>query len=231
MAFFSRKFSKSQMNYDMYHRELTAAYEAVEYFKDFLEGQVLKISTDHKALTYAFGQLSSAASPRWRRQLGFIYQFTTHIEHVLGSENVVADCLSRIDEVHLPVLIDMAELARHQTEDRELEDLLGRADHGLKLMWLQWGPSAHRVCCDHSGNVLRPYVPPPLRRRVFDMFHSLAHGSAKVTDQVIRQRYVWPGMHREIKLWCRTCLDCQASKVTKARQERPCSLRRPGRPF
>ena len=47
------------------------------------------------------------------------------------------------------------------------------------------------------------------------MFHTPAHPGAKVTDRVIRKRYVWPGMHRDITNWCKACQDCQQYKVTR----------------
>ena len=54
LAFFSKKFSLSQLNYSAYDRELTAVYETVQYFNFFPEGQIFKVVTDHKPLVYAF---------------------------------------------------------------------------------------------------------------------------------------------------------------------------------
>ena len=50
LAFFSTKFSSSQLNYSAYDRELTANYEAIRHFKYFLGGQIFKVVTDHKPL-------------------------------------------------------------------------------------------------------------------------------------------------------------------------------------
>ena len=38
LGFFSQNFSSAQRNYSAYDRELTAIYEAIKYFKYFLEG-------------------------------------------------------------------------------------------------------------------------------------------------------------------------------------------------
>ena len=38
LAFFSRKFSPSQLNYSAYDRKSTAVFVAIRYFKFFLEG-------------------------------------------------------------------------------------------------------------------------------------------------------------------------------------------------
>ena len=86
LGIFSRKFSKAQVNYDTYDRELTAIYEAIKYFRYFLEAQKFHVRTDHEALIHAFEQRSDVALPRRRRQLCFISQFTTDIRRVPGTE-------------------------------------------------------------------------------------------------------------------------------------------------
>lgn len=47
------------------------------------------------------------------------------------------------------------------------------------------------------------------------MFHNPAHPSGKITDRTIRQRYVWPDMHRDIAKWCKNCIECQQAKVSR----------------
>ena len=47
--------------------------------------------TDHKPLTYSFLSTSDRYTPR---QIDFISQFTTNIQHVSGNDNPVADALS-----------------------------------------------------------------------------------------------------------------------------------------
>ncbi|ENN81302.1 hypothetical protein YQE_02293, partial [Dendroctonus ponderosae] len=50
-------------------------------------------------------------------------QFTTHIVHVSGVENVIADALSRIDAIAFPVIVSTAELCQAQQSDEELSEL------------------------------------------------------------------------------------------------------------
>ena len=99
LAFYSQKLSPAQRNYSAYDRELTAIFEAVKHFRYYIEGRTFKILTDHKPLVYAFVQRSDKASPRQIRQLSFIAQFTTLIEHLPGTSNVVADPLSRVESL------------------------------------------------------------------------------------------------------------------------------------
>lgn len=231
LAFFSRKFSPAQRNYSAYDRELTAVYEALKYFRHFLEGRNFTIVTDHKPLVYAFRQRADKASPRQLRQLSFISQFTTHIEHLPGSENTVADSLSRVDTLHLAADVSLEELAKLQEADDELRGLLNSTDHSLALRQIRWGPTHIAIVCDLTGEVLRPYVPGPLRKAIFDKFHGIAHPSAKVTDRVIRKRYVWPQMHRDIATWAKECLDCSQSKVTRHNHVKPAEFIAPDERF
>lgn len=215
LAFFSQKFSPAQTKYSAYDRELTAIYNAIKHFRHFLEGRAFKVYTDHKPLIYAFKQRSDKASPRQLRQLSFIAEFTTEFIHLSGSENLVADSLSRIDALRLPLEFDLNELAQQQAIDEQLVEIKNSADHPLKLKKIQWGPDNVQIECEFSAEAIRPYVPKSLRQRVFHIIHNPAHPSARVTDRLIRQRYVWPNMHKDARSWCKTCIDCQASKVTR----------------
>lgn len=215
LAFFSRKFSPAQTKYSAYDRELTAIVEAVKYFRHFVEGSNFKIMTDQKPLIYAFMQRSDKASPRQLRQLSYIAQFTTRIEHIAGSENAVADPLSRIDSTRLPLEFDLCELAERQATDDQLKLIKESPDYSVKLKRIQWGADHTSVYCDISSEAIRPYIPTSLRPKVFKLFHDPAHPSAKVTDRLIRQRYVWPEMHRDIANWCKNCIACQQSKISR----------------
>lgn len=124
LGFFSRSFTPTQKRYSTYDRELTAAYEAVKYFKHELEGREFHLVTDHKPLIYAFSQKSDKASPRQQRQLSFLSQFTTKLEYIPGVKNVVADSLSRIDLIRLATDMSLIELSEAQSQDEELKNLM-----------------------------------------------------------------------------------------------------------
>lgn len=215
LAFFSRKFSPAQTRYSAYDRELTAIFESIKYFRYLLEGCDFRILTDHKPLIYAFKQRADKASPRQLRQLSFIAQFTTYIEHISGSQNAVADTLSRIESIQLPLDFSVKDLAALQDNDDQLKSICVSSDHPLKLKKLQWGPDLVSVYCELSGESIRPFIPVSLREKVFHQIHDPAHPSGKVTDRMIRQRYVWPDMHRDIGKWCKNCIDCQQSKISR----------------
>lgn len=102
LAFFSRKLTDTQKRYSAYDKELTAIFQAVKYFKHFLEPHKFKILTDHKPLMM-FSQKKDKVSSRQERQILFISQCTTKIEHISGVNNTVADALSQVESVITPV--------------------------------------------------------------------------------------------------------------------------------
>jgi hypothetical protein len=61
------------------------------------------IYTDHKSLTYAFGQKRDKCSPRQFNHLDFISKFTKDIRHISGQDNMVADVLSHVEVVCVSV--------------------------------------------------------------------------------------------------------------------------------
>ncbi|CAJ0968583.1 unnamed protein product [Ranitomeya imitator] len=94
-AFFSRKFSPAERNYDVGNRELLAMKWAFEEWRHWLEGAKHRVVvlTDHKNLTY----LESAKwlNPRQARWSLFFSRFDFVVSYLLGSKNVKADALSR----------------------------------------------------------------------------------------------------------------------------------------
>lgn len=220
LGYFSKKLSSTQRNYSTYDRELLAIYSSLKFFQFMIEGRPLVIRTDHKPIVYAFKQRSDKASPRQLRQLDFIGQFTTDIVHVTGSENVVADALSRIEAIDMPTLFSTDDLAEAQDADEELRNLLN-SNTSLVLRPLRVGDTDRTIYCDLSTGDVRPYVPKPLRKKVFDATHGLSHASGRATKTMIQKKFVWPSLKKDIVGWARTCLPCQRSKVSRYNRNIP----------
>ncbi|BHF62307.1 hypothetical protein SprV_0200528900 [Sparganum proliferum] len=124
LAFFSQKLQPVQTRYSTFSRELLAIYLAIRHFRHLLEGRDFSVHTDHKPLTYALKAKPDRYSPREVRHLDYISQFTADIRYVRGSDNVVADALSRPDINTLTSDFDLAKLADLQTADESIADLL-----------------------------------------------------------------------------------------------------------
>ena len=94
LGFFSKKLSPAERKYSAFDKELLAIYLSIKHFRPYLDGRHFPVFTDHKPLCGAI-KSSAERSPRQTRHLSFISEFSTDLRHLSGSDNVVADALSR----------------------------------------------------------------------------------------------------------------------------------------
>ncbi len=95
-GFLSKKFSSAQQNYCTHEHETIAILEALIKWEDKLLGRKFIIVTDHKSLKYF--EMQPNLSSRQTRWWEYISRFNFTIQHVDGTSNRVADCLSRYYE-------------------------------------------------------------------------------------------------------------------------------------
>ncbi|RUT72671.1 hypothetical protein DLK05_17150, partial [Ancylomarina longa] len=169
--------------------------------------------TDHKPLTFSLSSPSDKYSPRESRQLDYISQFTSDIQHISGANNVVADALSRITSLNSFQGIDLLKLAELQKEDSDLQHELSSTT--LKLRIKQMGTGKETLLCDTSTGRDRPIVPKHYRRNVFNTLHKLSHPGVRATIKLIAERFCWPGMNKDVREWARSRVSCQKSKVVR----------------
>jgi len=96
VAFMSEKLSKAQRKYSVTELECLAVIRGIRKFREYVEGQDFEVITDHASLQWLMSQKElSGCLARWAIQLqGFSFRIT----HRKGTQNVVADALSRKDE-------------------------------------------------------------------------------------------------------------------------------------
>lgn len=94
----------------------------------------------------------------------------------------------------------------------QLQDIIsGNSEFSLELDARQTanGPVYFDIAHDRS----RLFVPQCHRRAVFNSLHRQAHGGGAATCRIIKDRFVWPEMDREIRQWVKTCEQCQRAKI------------------
>ncbi|GBM98101.1 Retrovirus-related Pol polyprotein from transposon 412 [Araneus ventricosus] len=45
------------------------------------------------------------------------------------------------------------------------------------------------------------------------MLHGLSHPGVKATTNLIKQRFVWISVNKDVQEWCKFCIACQKSKI------------------
>ena len=210
LSFFSRKLKPAETRYSTFGRELLAIFLSIRHFRHMLEGRPFAVYTDHKPLTFALRTSSDKYSPREINQLDYISQFTSDIRYLQGSQNPVADALSRpaVNSITLASGIDLDRIALEQ-KNSDCQNW----SNCFKLQDIPLPSSPGTILCDISTGNPRPLVPISMRRHVFDTLHGLSHPGIRATTKLITARFVWPHMHEDIHNWTKTCLQCQRSKV------------------
>lgn len=221
LGFYSKKFTAAQRKYSTYDRELAAVYLAMVHFRKAFEGRPLTIYTDHKPLCYAFQNSSNSNKelPRRTRQLSFISEFTTDIKHISGNQNIVADTLSRVETISCPTVLDYEELADAQASDDYLLQTMQNRDRAaaskIVLKAIVFPTCSKPIFCELSTNTARPYLPDKFRRLAFESLHSLNHPGIRSSKKLLKSKYFWPGLEKDIGIWARACVRCQRSKVNR----------------
>ena len=136
ISFFSKAMKPAERRYSTFDKELLAIYLAIKHFRHFIEGRHFHVLTDHKPLTFAMNTRSDRYSPRQSRHLDYISQFTSTIRHIKGSQNVVADALSRIETNALvtkqPPVVNFEAIAEAQSTDKQLRALQSSSSSTLR---------------------------------------------------------------------------------------------------
>ncbi len=212
LAFFSQRLRPPERKYSAFDRELLALYLGIRHFRYFLEGRQFIAYTDHKPLTFCMAKASDPWSNRQQRHLAYISEFTTDIKHVRGKDNPVADSLSRpaLAGVHLG--IDYTAMSTAQQYDTEVQ-AYRTARSSLQVEDVPFGPDGTLMLCDVSTGRARPLVPTSWKRQVFDLVHGLSHPSVRSTRKLIANKFVWNGLQKQVGIWAKQCIACQAAKI------------------
>ena len=215
IAFFSRKLSKTEQNYDTFGKELLAVYAAVKHFWLYLTPGNFTVYTDHQALVSAVKNCPDNVPRRVNTQLQKLSEYEFNMVHLKGDKNLVADYLSRlVSVVATEPTVMPAELSVEQTKDNDIKDLVQKYPDQFYAVEID----SMKIWCHGTTNKTSkvvPVVPNSLRRRIFDQLHSSNHFGFKRTFDLIRNRYFWPRMGRDVKQWCSACHNCKIAKITR----------------
>ena len=153
--------------------------------------------------------MKNPSNRQWR-WIQFLSQFIKEINYIKGSENVVADFLSRHqEEEHTEELshITLKELIEDQKKDPSIQNI----PHSSLII----DRNKDGLLVDKSTKIPRILLPECHRYAEFSRLHNLGHGGANTTIKLLTKRYVWPYMKSEIRKCVRNCQNCQANKITR----------------
>ena len=223
LAFYSRKLNGAQKRYTTGEQELLSIVETLKEFRNILLGQRIIVHTDHKNIVY--GKLSNDRIARWRLLLE---EYGPTYVHVKGTDNVVADALSRMDadfEAEMPSADSTTEMANAFSKEKDesfpmspkLIAKCQKQDKSLNKKVMNDTTKQYSVqniegldLVHYNGKIC---IPNPLQRRIVAWYHEyLAHPGQTRLEATIRQLYTWPKLREHVHEHCRTCDKCQLFK-------------------
>ncbi|XP_061993642.1 uncharacterized protein LOC133711554 [Rosa rugosa] len=238
----SRTLNDAQMNYSTTEKELLAVVFALEKFRSYLLGTKVIIYTDHAALKYLMTK--KEAKPRLIRWILLLQEFDVEIKDKKGSENVVADHLSRLvhaeDPLPLVETFPDEQLFGLQVSEpwyadivnyivsRKIPDTMSRAHRDrLKKTVKQYvwdEPYLWKYCSDQ---LIRRCVPEHEHNAILSFCHSKAcgghFGSKKTAFKVLESGFFWPTLFKDAHAYCLTCDRCQRTGNLSSRDQMPLS--------
>ena len=215
LGFYSRVLLPAETRYTTFDRELLAIHSAIRHFRYFVEGRIFHILTDHMPLTHVFGKISDAWSNQQRRHISEISEYSRDVRHITGPENVVTDALSRVASVEEGVSSQQLKAAQSMCDETRRLSVGITPPTSLRIAKVPFDEGRITLWCDTSTGKNHPIVPVSLRRRVFDMIHRLIHPGIRSTRRLVKERFLWLGMARDVGEWVRQCLACQRAKVCR----------------
>ena len=217
VGLFSRKLTATEKNYSTMDREALAIKEALKKFRVSVIGYQVEVHTDHKPLVnWNERQAISVRHTKWLASLAD-YTFTIH--YLPGNQNVVADMLSRpkilkTDEkdadgnrvAAIQIAPMIQEFAGQQTIELVNQCRLNGNEAVLENgLWVVKDKEKTRVIVPHQ------FV-----HEILKLAHTFHPGIEKMYEQV-KEKFIWPGIYKDIREFVRQCPDCQKQKVSPVR--------------
>lgn len=242
VAYDGRKLTSAELKYPVHEKELLAIKHALRTWHPYVDNNhEILVYTDHSTLQYLpTTKIQSRRLDRWTAEF---QEYKLKMVYRPGKDNTIADAISRRadflnalrldwDSFSTPMNDALAALnAEMMAEDDPYFLNLGLAlagkDYDKKYEdRIQVEKSKYRV---EDGFLLRLrkdlpavyYVITPRRAALIERLHlELCHMGADGMLGVVKERYWWPNLERDIRYYIKSCLSCQLASSAGRNQER-----------
>lgn len=227
VAYASKALTTQEQGRSTYEKELMAVLFGIRKFESYLELGNFTLQTDNQALSWVLRHPNHVGKlGRWAL---FLSRFKFTVEHIKGSENAVADALSRMydpdgcvgmvsgPEPALMLLQNMPEFFTSATEAQGDDALCLEIKENLK----------QKIPCPYvlennllyftgkNGKARKVVVPEKFRKMVLKYYHDSfigCHLGINKTFHKIAQLFAWPELKKDVTAYVRSCPLCQSSK-------------------
>ena len=220
VAFVSKKLTETEKRWSTIDKESFAIIWSLQKMRSLLLGRRFTVLSDHQPLRYLFqAKEVSAKVSRWRISLA---DFDFEVKYTKGSDNVVADSLSRmysLAEVDEEIEISSSdeEIVYHQKRDEELRrivqfierDQVSRPSNVSNEIW-----GLHRKLNIRDGLLYyedKVFVPGSLRNKILTSAHYGHQGNLGMYEK-INKNYFWPKLRKDVGEFIAHCRVCSLVK-------------------
>ena len=214
-------------------KELFAILDATRKWKTYCANKII-VFTDHKPLQYTRNMKDSRGKiTRWVMELS---ELDYEIRYIKGDDNSAADALSRVEipedgektgDEMFPVeeYPDKETIRAHQQKDKTLKAAFKEVKRGKQL---KKGPLKNVQGLRITEGLLMKFnkvvVPETLTERIVTEYHGQYHSGIDNTTMMIKKRFWWRGIDKEVEKivgQCRTCSQCKTTKNPREKLQIP----------
>ena len=226
ICYASKMLADAQLNCTTTEKELLAVVFGLEKFRPYMLGSKIIVYTDHAALKYLLSK--KEAKPRLIRWVLLLQEFDLEIKDKTGSENSVADHLSRLhitssgeicdafpDEQLLAIATKVPWFAHivNYLVTKSIPDYWNmhqKKKFSYDVRHYFWEePQLFHVGADQ---IIRRCVLEEEQEHILAMCHSSLCGghftSRKTEAKVLQSGFYWPTLFKDAIKYCKECLKC-----------------------
>jgi len=192
VAYYSRKLTEPEANYDVYDKELLAIVVCLETWRVYLEGAKfpVQIYSDHKNLVYwTKTKKLNRRQVRWAETMA---QYDFKIIHVRGTENVTADALSR-----------------------RADYMEGLEPEPATLLKMRNGKLEYNKPDTKTLAIMEKELSAEEKQEIIRTRHDdkqAGHPGVGKTMELVTRDFLWKGLRKDVEEYIRNCDTCHKAK-------------------
>ncbi|GKA40296.1 RNA-directed DNA polymerase [Tanacetum coccineum] len=210
IAFFSEKLNDARRKYSTYDKEFYAIVHSLDTWRHYLLSNEFVLFSDHEALKFINRQ--HKLKPRHAKWVEFIQPFLFVIRYKVGSNNQVADVLSRCHSLITTIQIIVQGFNSFRglyCDDLNFREIWSKCDNG---------PFQHFSKLDgylfKGARLCIPFC--SLREAIILEGHAdglAGHIGRDKTLALLREQFYWPKMERDVNMMLERCRTCHIAKT------------------
>ena len=234
IAYASKALTKEKLNWSATEKEFFGLIWVTRKWQVYCTNRPT-IFSDHLSVQ----RIREQKDPRnkFSRWIIELESINCEISFLKGSENIEADCLSRVlfpdedktsEEINPEVIYELDDcypsldnIKKCQRECKDLGDVMKCLEDDKEV---KCGPYSTYTNLNIRDGVLlkgnRTIIPESLQENIIKEVHGQYHYGAPNTMELIKTRFYWKGMKKQVEKLvksCETCIQCKRSKQPKAK--------------